>query len=386
MQDYYKNQTPPKKSDFFFFYSFHFFYSQKSKKIFTFAFTKLKLMKKHEQDDNYQNDELWKKIIEELPKEFVAFFFPDLYPDINWDAGYNFLKQEFSKLAAKSKSKKRSVDQILEVHLKDDKLSWILIHIEIQGYEDEDFGKRMFEYYYRIHDKHRKPITAIAIYTDANKNFKPNEYKINFAGTEITYKFHTYKILKSNEKELLESANPFALIVLAGKYALHSKNKEEQRKKFKFKLIRLLIERNYPEEVIEKILIFVDSLLHLSDELESDIKNEILLTTKYQSTMEFKIQNTSFYRIFKEVIGKEYEQQYDQIVREKDQIVREKDQIVREKDQIVREKEREKNEIIIHSIEKLLEKKFPISEIAECLGISISDVNQLIEKHNIKTT
>lgn len=46
---------------------------------------------------------------------------------------------------------------------------WFLIHIEVQGYQDSDFAKRMFQYAYRIMDRYGRPIAALAIFTDPNR-------------------------------------------------------------------------------------------------------------------------------------------------------------------------------------------------------------------------
>ncbi|WP_063826428.1 hypothetical protein [Dyadobacter beijingensis] len=44
------------------------------------------------------------------------------------------------------------------------------------------FSRRMFTYYSRILDKYDKPITAFAIFTDANRSFRPCEYYREFIG------------------------------------------------------------------------------------------------------------------------------------------------------------------------------------------------------------
>lgn len=69
------------------------------------------------------------------------------------------------------------VDTLVKVFTKEGKDEWILVHIEVQGYKDDDFPRRMFTYFYPILDKYSKPITAIAILTDTNKNFHPTAYQ-----------------------------------------------------------------------------------------------------------------------------------------------------------------------------------------------------------------
>jgi len=155
------------------------------------------------QETYLSNDELWKSIIEGLTKEFVAFFLPDLYPQIDFAKEYTFIEQELQKLFPESATKKRFNDKLLKVFLKDETEIWILIHIEIQGYNDTTFADRMFEYYYRIYDRYRKSTVALAIFIDENKNYQPAEFIQSFAGTTINYKYHTFKVLKASDKKLI---------------------------------------------------------------------------------------------------------------------------------------------------------------------------------------
>jgi len=320
-------------------------------------------------------DELWKGIIEALTEEFVAFFLPDLYSQIDFTKDYAFIEQELQKLFPESETTRRYNDKLLKVFLKDETEVWILIHIEIQGYRDTDFSVRMFEYYYRIYDRYRKPTVALAIFIDENKSYEPSQFTQNFAGTKINYKYRTYKILKASEKQLLNSANPFSLVILAAKYAITAKNDNERLSKFKYKLIRLLLERNFSFEIINKIFNFVDTLIRLPDNLQLEYNTKIDKLVQKTTTMELKFEYTNTYEVLQRVINKK-----DLQLQEKELLVQEKE---REKDLILREKEKD-FAIIVHSIEKLLEKGFPVREIADCLGLSVAEIEKIIEKYKIK--
>ncbi|MBM7572729.1 hypothetical protein [Aquibacillus albus] len=126
---------------------------------------------------------------------------------------------------------------------------WILIHIEVQGDTDADFPKRMFRYYYRIYDKFNRDI-AIALLTDDTKRFRPDTYHNAFEGTSLTYKYNMYKFYDHEESELVQSNNPFAIAVLAAKYANESKDDEEKKYRFKRKLFRMILQKSSysPEE------------------------------------------------------------------------------------------------------------------------------------------
>jgi len=80
----------------------------------------------------------------------------------------------------------------------------------------------MFQYYCRILDKYKQPITAFALFVDANKNFHPKHYQQEFLGTKLYYEFNTCKIIDLDDTELEASDNPFAMAVLTAKLALTS--------------------------------------------------------------------------------------------------------------------------------------------------------------------
>jgi hypothetical protein len=106
---------------------------------------------------------------------------------------------------------------------------WILIHVEVQGYTDHDFGKRMFQYYYRILDQYDKPVTAFAIFADAVKNFHPKHYERDFLGTKVYYAYNTYKIIDQDDAGLEASNNPFAMAVLSAKIVLSRQALKDQQ-------------------------------------------------------------------------------------------------------------------------------------------------------------
>ena len=70
-----------------------------------------------------------------------------------------------------TKPKKRRVDKLVKMFTKNQKEIWILIHIEIQLYKDEEFPLRMFTYNYRIFNRYQRPVTSLAILGDTNKLF-----------------------------------------------------------------------------------------------------------------------------------------------------------------------------------------------------------------------
>lgn len=103
-----------------------------------------------------EQDSPWKDVVEDLFEAFLFFFFPDIHKDIDFAKGYEFLDKELQQIAGESESGARIVDKLVKVHLVDGTESWLLIHLEIQGYQQKKFPERMYTYNYRIFDKYHQ--------------------------------------------------------------------------------------------------------------------------------------------------------------------------------------------------------------------------------------
>lgn len=228
-------------------------------------------------------DGLWKKLINELFEEFVLYFSPELFEVIDLTRKPEFLQQELFKEIIDEKQGKQIADQIVKVMLKNGSEQWVLIHIEVQGAPSPDFSERMFRYYYKIYDRYNRDVVAIALLTDASDSFRPGKYHRGIFGTEVTYKYNSYKFKDHPENELLETNNPFGIAILAAKYANAAKNDDEKRYRFKYKLMRLVLKKvNQPHEerriYLSALTYFIDYLLQLPKELTEKLRNEIMIS------------------------------------------------------------------------------------------------------------
>ncbi|WP_018250389.1 RpnC/YadD family protein [Orenia marismortui] len=236
-------------------------------------------------------DLLWKEIIEELFEDFLKFFMPDLYAEVDFSQGYEFLDGELAKIMDKTLKGKKMADRLVKVYLKDGRENWILVHLEVQGYYEADFSDRMFKYFYRIYDKYDRKIVALAIFTEDREDYKPSSFNYEFHGTKLNYEYNSYKILEQEEAEVLKLDNPFAMVILAGLYTLKSKRKDYLRYEFKKKLFKLLLDRGYSKKKIKNIFEFLDGILFLPNDLELRFRDDIKETIGGDETMTKELTN-----------------------------------------------------------------------------------------------
>lgn len=219
-------------------------------------------------------DKSWKEVVTHLTDDFIAYFFPELYQLIDRSVPYEFLEQElFSVLEQKDSYHKRrkAADKLVKVQLLDHSLYWILIHIEFQGDKAQDVAARMYQYYRRIEEKYGNTITALVIYTGNTVPRQKNEYRSEYFGSGIRYRFNTYEVREQSETDLLQSTNPFALVVLSNWYVLHTKSDARKRFLYKRKLLALAQQANYTKEQALFLYYFVAELMTLPEDLADEL-------------------------------------------------------------------------------------------------------------------
>jgi len=219
-----------------------------------------------------RKDTFWKEIIEVTIMPLMYFFFPQQAHKIDFSKGVRFLDKGFSELSPElsENAKGRRADKLVELVLKGGGTVWILVHIEVQGYVDANFAKRMFEYYYRILEKYGKRVTALAIFTDDSPSFHPTEYRTKLWGTELVYRYNTYKLLDKTPADFADTDNPFAVIMETVWYDLErNKLNDKDLEILKLRLIRRFLELDYSKEHIEQILLFLSFYIKF-DKKESE--------------------------------------------------------------------------------------------------------------------
>ncbi len=215
-------------------------------------------------------DSPWKEILTSYFPDFMAFFFPDAYADINWERGYVFLDKELRQVTRDAELGRRLADKLVKVWRKDGEEIWVLVHVEIQGSEEGKFAKRMFVYNYRIFDRYDHPVASLAILTDDRPSWRPDRYGYTLWGCEMGIRFPVVKVLDhaTRWEDLDASANPFAAAVMAHIKARETTKDSTERQRWKFALVRRLYEKGYDRQKITDLFRFIDWLMSLPEELE----------------------------------------------------------------------------------------------------------------------
>jgi predicted transposase YdaD len=219
-----------------------------------------------------KSDILWKAVMEEVFDDLLRFIFPDADQVYNMERGFEFLDKELAELYPEPDKESATyfADKLIRVFRRDGKEDCILCHVEIQGETKRKdrplFGERMFRYFYRIWDRYRKPISAVAIFTGRDAKKMPACFKYAYRKTKLRYDYHTLSILDFTDEELEKSDNPFAHVLLAARTSLlEGKISESDLLDRKVLIASKLLNKGFSARKIKAIFVFLENYILFDD-------------------------------------------------------------------------------------------------------------------------
>ena len=225
--------------------------------------------------DDYNSP--WKEAVEHYFPEFIAFYFPSAYAQIDWSKEHVFLDQELRAVVQDAELGKRFVDKLVRLTLLNGDEKWIYIHIEVQGTRQAEFAKRMFVYNYRIFDRYDKPVASFAVLADEHSNWRPDNFSYGVLGSETSIHFPIAKLTDYHDKvdELLTMDNSFAVVTATHVLTQQTRKNAVERYKAKQLLVRLLYQREWDKQRIINLFGVIDWMMRLPEELDQQLWQEI---------------------------------------------------------------------------------------------------------------
>ena len=89
-----------------------------------------------------------------------------------------------------------------------------MVHVEVQGQEEADFGRRMYVYNYRLFDRYNRTVVSLAVLADERAGWRPDRFGYSLWGCTVGFQFPVVKLLDyaADEAALEVNANPFAAV------------------------------------------------------------------------------------------------------------------------------------------------------------------------------
>jgi len=208
---------------------------------------------------------LWKAIIEDFIVEVLAYFYPTIETQRDKRKKIEFLDKFLQTLHPEAVEGNRRADLLIKVPLKNGKEKWILLHIEVQGYQDKDLPRRMFTYYYRSLDRFGMPVESLVIFTDSNKKYRPNAYEYDGIRTKCKYEYPIFKLADYKMADFEDLDSPLGIIFQTALIGMQQNLKDEKLLELKKTLHRKLLEKGYDKRRIQIIGNFIRDLIRFKN-------------------------------------------------------------------------------------------------------------------------
>ena len=222
-------------------------------------------------------DSPWKQILEDYFSDFMAFFFPSIHQDIDWNSGYEFLDTELQKVVRDAELGKRFADKLVKVwKISGDEL-WVFTHIEIQQSREANFAERMFTYNYRLRDRHGKSIASLAVLTDDQQSWRPQEFQTEIWGCKTRFRFPMVKLIDYEQQwsSLEQSSNPFATVVMAHLKTMETRDNATDRKDWKLNISQQLYSKGLKRQDVLNLFQFIDWVMTLPTNLAVEFQSDL---------------------------------------------------------------------------------------------------------------
>ena len=189
-------------------------------------------------NDATPHDEAFKKLLQTFFAEFIALFFPEL--DQLLDHGQTrLLMQEL--LVDIVGEEARTIDLLLETKYRMTD-AFVLVHLEPQSYRQEEFAARMFVYFARLFERHRKEhklIIPIAIFTSDDGWEGEEEFAMSVPDLDIVrFRYYRVSLRKQDWRKFVDSDNPVAAALLA-KMGYNKRDRRDIRSAYLRMLLRM---------------------------------------------------------------------------------------------------------------------------------------------------
>ncbi|WP_208872537.1 hypothetical protein [Fretibacterium fastidiosum] len=203
---------------------------------------------------------------------------PDLARDLDEKRDVVFLDKELRRLARFTQRSEggepdgnRFVDLLANVPLRTQEDAWVLLHVEVQGRGgNEDFPLRMHRYRGLLEGRYRRHVSALALLIEPLSEAQScGVYSWEGYGTRVKYEFPVFKLYEGDEEALKASDNPFDWAHLAGLRAWKSRASEPRKLSYLKEMLKLLDERGWPHSDKAQLLVFMEGVIHLTEDESS---------------------------------------------------------------------------------------------------------------------
>ncbi len=205
------------------------------------------------------HDQLFKEVLTTFFMDFLEVFCPELAAYIERESVEFLDKEVFTDV---THGERHEADLVAKAKFRGKPLAF-LIHVEVQAQPPKDFGKRMFTYFARFHEKYDLPVYPIALFShQAPRVLEPDQFRVDFPDLAVLqFRFRAVQLNQLQWQEFEDRQSPVLAAFMA---TMHRAPQETAR--VKLACLRMLARLALDPARRQLISGFIDSYLRLTIE------------------------------------------------------------------------------------------------------------------------
>lgn len=211
------------------------------------------------------HDALYKELLQTFFVEFLELFFPQVLEYLDLST-LTPVDKEVVKQA--SFSDKRTADVLMQARFKGT-ASYFLIHVENQAKSDLRFGRRLLNYFVRLHELYGYPVYPIVVFSyDKPRQAAKSHYTVTFPdGKVLDFRYRVIQLNQLRWQDFLTQASPVAAALMS-----RMQVGEAERARVKAEAYRMLFGLGIDDDKTQFVAAFVDTYLPLNQAEEGAFK------------------------------------------------------------------------------------------------------------------
>ena len=159
------------------------------------------------------HDRLFKELIGTFFVEFLELFVPEVRAYVE-TGSIEFLDKEI--FIDVTSGERLEPDLVAKVRFKG-LPAFFVIHVENQAQPQKAFGRRLFRYFSRLHDKYDLPVYPIVVFSfDSPRKPQADTYRVGFPN-KVVMEFHydAIQLYRLNWRDFVNRPSPVAAALMA---------------------------------------------------------------------------------------------------------------------------------------------------------------------------
>jgi hypothetical protein len=214
------------------------------------------------------HDRLFKELIGIFFVDFLDLFVPDVRAYVEVGSIELVDKEIFVDVTS---GERLEPDLVAKVKFKG-LPAFFIIHVENQAEFQKTFGRRLFRYFSRLHDKHDLPVYPIVVFSfDSPRKPQADVYRVEFPNKVVMeFRYDVIQLNRLNWRDFVKKPNPVAAALMAKMNIAPS-----ERARVKLECLRLLATLKLDLARMKLISGFVDRYLKLNTEEQEEFQAEV---------------------------------------------------------------------------------------------------------------